>query len=97
MSKKLILLTLTTILVAGLISAGATAGRTQKTHTTARSFSVGIFDDSMTLGAPDKGFPILHGLRAQVVRITLWWGGPIGVARAKKPAKALDPADPSYD
>jgi len=97
MSRKLILLTLATILVAGLISAGATAGRTQKTHTTARSFSVGIFDDSMTLGAPDKGFPILRNLRAQVVRITLWWGGPIGVARDKKPANALDPADPSYD
>jgi Glycosyl hydrolase catalytic core len=94
MSRKLILLTLATIVVAGLISTGATAGRT---HSTARSFSVGIFDDSMTLGAPQKGFPTLHSLRAQVVRITLWWGGPIGVARTKKPANALNPADPSYD
>ena len=94
MSKKLIVLTLATILVAGLISTGATAGRS---HTTARSFSVGIFDDSMTLGAPAKGFPILKNLRTQVVRITLWWGGSIGVARAKRPANALNPADPSYD
>ena len=61
MSKKLILLTLATILVAVLISAGASAGRTQ---TTVRSFSVGIYDDGMTLGNPDKGFPILHNLRA---------------------------------
>jgi hypothetical protein len=93
MSKKLILLTLATILVAGLISAGATAGRTQ---TTARSFSVGLYDDGMTLGNPDKGFPILHNLRAQVVRITLWWGGPIGVAKTQ-PKNPTNPADPAYN
>jgi Glycosyl hydrolase catalytic core len=94
MSRKLILLTIATILVAGLLSAGATAGRT---HSTARSFSAGIYDDSMTLGDPEKGFPILHNLRAQVVRITLWWGGPIGVAHVKRPANPTNPADPAYD
>jgi hypothetical protein len=93
MSKKLILLTLATILAAGLISAGATAGGKQ---TAARSFSVGIYDDGMTLGNPDKGFPILHNLRAQVVRITLWWGGPIGVAKTK-PTNPANPADPAYN
>jgi hypothetical protein len=93
MSKKLILLTLATILVAVLISAGATAGRTQ---TNARSFSVGIYDDGMTLANPDKGFPILHNLRAQVVRITLWWGGPIGVAKTQ-PKNPTNPADPAYN
>jgi len=94
MSKKLIVLTLATILVAGLISAGATASRKQSA---ARSFSVGIYDDGMTLGNPDKGFPILHNLRAQVVRITLWWGGPIGVAKTKRPASPTNPADPAYN
>jgi hypothetical protein len=93
MSRKLILLTLATILVAVLISAGATAGRTQ---TTARSFSVGLYDDGMTLGNPDKGFPILHNLRAQIVRITLWWGGPIGVAKTQ-PKNPTNPADPAYN
>ena len=93
MSKKLILLTLATILVGALISAGATASRKQSA---ARSFSVGIYDDGMTLANPDKGFPILHNLRAQVVRITLWWGGPIGVAK-KQPKHATDPADPAYN
>jgi hypothetical protein len=93
MSRKLILLTIATILVAGLISAGATAGRTQRAG---GPFSVGIYDDSMTLGAPDKGFRLLKGLRAQIVRVTLWWGGPIGVAK-KKPTKAADPSDPAYD
>jgi hypothetical protein len=94
MSRRLILLTIATILVGGLISAGATASRTQST---ARSFSVGLYDDSMTLGAPEKGFPLLHNLRAQVVRITLWWGGPIGVAKTKRPVNATNPADPAYD
>jgi Glycosyl hydrolase catalytic core len=94
MSRKLILLTISTILVAGLLSAGATAGRT---HSAARSFSVGIYDDSMTLGAPEKGFPILHNLRAQVVRISLWWGGAIGVAKTKRPVNPTNPADPAYN
>src|SRR5256885_5871777 len=93
MSKKLIRLTLATILVAALISAGATAGRKQSA---ARAFSVGIYDDGMTLANPDKGFPILHSLRAQVVRITLWWGGPIGVAK-KQPKNPTNPADPAYN
>jgi len=93
MSKKLILLTLATILVAALISAGATAGRKQSAP---RPCSVGIYDDGMTLANPDKGFPILHNLRAQVVRITLWWGGPIGVAK-KQPKNPTNPADPAYN
>ena len=93
MSKKLILLTLATTLVAVLLSAGATASRTQSA---ARSFSVGIYDDGMTLANPDKGFPLLHNLRAQVVRITLWWGGPIGVAKTQ-PTNATNPADPAYN
>jgi hypothetical protein len=92
MSKKLIVLTLATILVAVLISAGASASRKQSA---ARSFSVGIYDDGMTLANPDKGFPILHNLRAQVVRITLWWGGPVGVAKTK-PTNPANPADPAY-
>ena len=90
MSRRLILLTLATILVAGLISAGAGAGRSQ---TAARSFSVGIYDDSMTLGNPDKGFPLMRKLRVQVVRVTLWWRG----VATKRPANATDPADPAYN
>jgi hypothetical protein len=89
-SRKLIVLTLATILVAGLISAGASASRSQRAG---GPFSVGIFDDSMTLGTPDKGFPLLKGLRAQIVRVTLTWKS---VAK-KRPAKAADPADPAYN
>ena len=90
MSRRLILLTLATILVAGLISAGAGAGRTQSA---ARSFSIGIYDDSMTLGNPDKGFPLMRKLRVQVVRVTLWWRG----VATKRPANPTNPADPAYN
>jgi putative glycosyl hydrolase len=94
MSKR-ILLTTAVVLTAGLMLAGATtAGRSQSQ---ARSMAVGIFDDTMTLGLPEKGYPLIKGLRAQVVRITLWWGGPIGVARKKRPVQPANPADKAYD
>jgi Glycosyl hydrolase catalytic core len=95
MSKKLLVLTMATMLVAGLITAGATASGKQSRA--GRSFTVGIYDDGMTLGNPAKGFPLLKNLRAQVVRISLWWGGPIGVVGKKRPIKATDPADPAYN
>jgi hypothetical protein len=90
-----VLLTLVLVLVACLVSAGASAGRSARESS---SFSVGIYDDTMTLGRPDLGFPLLHALRAQIVRITLWWGGPspIGVA-PKRPASPANPADPAYN
>ena len=62
-----------------------------------RSLQVGIYDDSAILGSPVKTFPLLKQLRAQVVRVTLNWGGrgPTSVAR-RKPEKQTDPADPAY-
>jgi hypothetical protein len=77
------------------MAAGATtAGRSQ---TKARPLQIGIYDDTMTLGVPAKGWKLIRGLHAGVARITLWWGGPIGVARTKRPAKPANPADPAYD
>src|SRR5690242_7259080 len=94
MSTKLILLTLATVLVAGLISAGATAAGSKQSA--GRSFSVASYADGTTLPNPDKGFPILSNLRRQVVRITLWWAGPSGVAK-KMPTNPPNPADPAYN
>jgi hypothetical protein len=93
MSRKVVLC-IATVLVAGLMSAGATASRSQQQS---RHVLVGVYDDTMTLGIPDTGFPLLKALRAQVVRITLWWGGPaLGVATAR-PKKPTDPNDPAYN
>ena len=97
---KWVLLTLALVLVASLVTAGASAGRSARDSRSlreSRTFSVGLFDDTMTLGRPDLGFPLLHALHAQIVRITLWWGGPIGVAHLKRPLNPANPADPAYN
>jgi hypothetical protein len=97
MSKRKILIVLVTLALAASASALATRATASGKQAASRSMLVGVFDDPMTLGTPERGFPLLKALRAQVVRITLWWGGPIGVARTKRPAVATDPADPAYD
>ncbi len=88
-----ILLSIATVLIAGLLCEGATASQTKvRTH----HVTVGMFDDTMTLGEPDTGFPLLQNLRTQVARITLWWGGSLGVA-TRRPANPTNPADPAYN
>jgi hypothetical protein len=58
---------------------------------------VGIFDDPQILhGDPATVFPLLQRLNTDVGRVTLWWGGDAGVARAR-PTDATDPTDPAYD
>ena len=89
MPKK-VALSIATVLVAGLLCAGATASRSQQ-H--GGRVLVGMYDDPMTLGNPDKGFALLKSLRAQVVRITLSWNA---VAK-KRPKVATNPADPAYN
>ena len=41
-------------------------------------------------------FPLLTELHVRMIRVTLWWGGPRGVATAR-PLAAADPSDPAYD
>ena len=50
----------------------------------------------MTLNPSANAFPVLASLHLQVVRMTLTWGGPGGVAN-KRPAHPADPSDPAYD
>ena len=61
-----------------------------------RSLQLGIFDDAHILGGdPATVFPLLTALHARMIRLTLWWGGPNGVATAR-PASPSDPGDPAY-
>src|SRR5581483_5104658 len=60
------------------------------------SMLLGLFDDAVTLDPATNSFPLLRSLHLQVVRMTLAWGGPGGVAN-KQPAHPADPADPAYD
>jgi hypothetical protein len=62
-----------------------------------RNFLGGILDEPSTLGNPDWAFPQYKSLGVQVLRVQLYWGGPSGVARKRRPANAVNPADPAYD
>jgi Glycosyl hydrolase catalytic core len=95
MSRKILL----AIAIIGAVALGAVGSTSaSRSQAQARTFSVGVYDDTMTLGLPEKGFPLLKGLRAQIVRISLWWGGPLEVAVAqRRPAKPTDPSDPAYN
>jgi hypothetical protein len=93
MSKRTILIALVTLSLVAGASALATRATASRSHAASRSMLVGVFDDPMTLGTPDKGFPLLKGLRAQLVRITLTWRS----VASKRPKVATDPADPAYD
>jgi hypothetical protein len=61
-----------------------------------RSMLLGLFDDATTLNPATNSFPLLSSLHVQVVRMTLTWGGPGGVATSK-PAHPADPNDPAYN
>jgi hypothetical protein len=63
----------------------------------ARHMLNGIFDEAETLGSPDRAFPTLKTLRAQMIRVTLYWGGNGGVAGKRRPAHPTDPSDPAYN
>jgi Glycosyl hydrolase catalytic core len=93
MSKQRILITLVTLLLVAGAAALATRATASGSKQASRSMLVGVFDDPMTLGRPDRGFPLLKGLRAQVVRITLTWRS----VATKRPKVATDPADPAYE
>ncbi len=79
------------VLAAAVLAASASPARAS------RYLRVGIYDDAQMLYGPtDKTFAYVKALHAQEVRITLYWGGPFGVAQ-KRPASPTDPADPAYD
>jgi hypothetical protein len=81
------------LLAVALAAAGFTAGQVSASS----KLQLGIFDDPQVLGRPEQTFPLLTQLRVQMIRVTLHWGGPIGVAGDKRPKDATDPADPAYD
>ncbi len=60
-----------------------------------RALLTGIFDDEHTLGGSAQTFALLKQLHVQMIRVTLWWGGPKGVA-ASRPSDPTDPGDAAY-
>jgi putative glycosyl hydrolase len=81
---RLVLAVLTAALVC-VPSAGASRG-----------MLVGLLDEAALYDDPAYVFPLMQEARTQVLRLNLYWGGSIGVAK-ERPARATDPDDPAYD
>jgi hypothetical protein len=60
-----------------------------------RFLLTGIFDDAHIVSDPASVIPMLTQLHARMIRVTLWWGGPLGVA-TQRPVVPADPADGAY-
>jgi hypothetical protein len=73
------------------------AGVAAPSATPSRGLLVGIFDEPSTLGNPEWAFPQYASLGVEALRVNLYWGGPTGVAHVRRPANAVNPADPAYD
>ena len=94
MSSRLAVLA---VLVATLAASFAAAGADASS-----SLRIGIYDNSEIYGHPGRSFPLLRQLRAQVIRVDMYWGGRSGVYRTlgvarRRPANATDPDDPAYN
>jgi hypothetical protein len=62
-----------------------------------RYLQVGIYDEAQLLYGPTTATVAQYRkLHLQVARMTLYWGGPLGVA-TRRPVHAGDPSDPAYD
>jgi len=81
-------------LVALLVALAAIAAPSAQAS---RSLLVGMYDDAQTLGNPDWAFQQYDLLGVKALRVNLEWGGDNGVARRRRPANAVNPADPAYD
>jgi hypothetical protein len=89
------------VAVLSVVSSAAAASLTVTPRAEAskasRSLLVGIYDEPSTLGRPNWAFPRYKALRVKVLRVNLYWGDVLGVARVRRPARPTDPADPAYN
>jgi hypothetical protein len=81
-------------LVLSLVAVLATLAPSAATGS--RALQVGLTDHAAALNGDQKFFTTLGQLRTEVLRVNLYWGGPLGVAR-RKPDNGADPGDPAYD
>jgi len=97
-SKRIALLATVAVAAAGLAVSAATAS--PKTHAAKASshLLVGINDEAFTLyGDPTFAFATLKTLRAQVLRVNLYWGGTKWAVAKSRPTDPTDPGDSAYD
>lgn len=99
MFRRIVLIAVIALAAGGLAVSAASASA--KKHTVAQSghLLVGINDEADTLyGNPVVGFNALKALKAQVLRVNLYWGGnKWAVSRGAMPTDPTDPGDPAYN
>jgi hypothetical protein len=79
------------VLVLVAAAAGAAGARAAPGLQTGIADTAGaLYDD------PDRFYPLLTETHVQVLRVHLYWGGRLGVAR-RRPVEGVDPDDPAYD
>ncbi|HZS25128.1 MAG TPA: hypothetical protein VFA30_09105 [Gaiellaceae bacterium] len=98
MSKRIALLSVVVLAAAGLAVSAATASTKKPTTQKSGHLLVGINDEAFTLyGDPTTAFATLRSLKAQVIRVNLYWGGTKwAVANQGRPSDPTDPGDPAY-
>ena len=63
----------------------------------APTMSIGVYDEGQTFfGNLDQVFSQYKALHVGVLRVNLYWGGPLGVAK-HRPFSSSDPRDAAYD
>jgi hypothetical protein len=99
-SKRIALLAALAAVIASLAVGAATASTNRHSSPHAKASGhmlVGINDEPDTLyGDPASAFAALQTLKAQVLRVNLYWGGTKWAVANKRPADATDPGDPAY-
>jgi len=100
-SRRIVLIVAVGLLGAGLAvqAAGASSkhGAAAKARTSSHML-VGINDEPDTLyGDPATAFAMLKTLKAQVLRVNLYWGGNKWAVANSKPTDPTDPGDPAYN
>jgi hypothetical protein len=97
-SRRIALLATAAMVVAGLAVSAATAASKHPTTQKSSHLLVGINDEAFSLyGDPTTAFATLKTLKAQVLRVNLYWGGTPWAVAKKRPADPTDPGDPAYN
>jgi len=97
-SKRIALLAAAALAVVGLAASAATASSKKPVKKDSGGLIVGINDEAFTLyGDPAYAFTTLKSLKAQVVRVNLYWGGNKWAVAKSRPSDPTDPGDQAYD
>jgi len=97
-SKRIALVAAALAAVAGLAVSAATASPKNQARAQSSHLLVGINDEAFTLyGDPTTAFATLRTLKAQVIRVNLYWGGNKWAVAKSRPADPTDPGDTAYN